>query len=864
MAALFPIEALPSVGAFSPIAALPPVAAALSITATASATLCLLCCLLSPATALALGDSNRIECAAATTASPGFRTYLPDCRAYELVTPPYKEGGVLFGEPATISAGGDSLVFSLAGATEGVENDYLDLERSKYVNVFRAERSSQGWRDDALDPAASRYSHGAVMAMGGDSALEDSLWSLQAAPKPLHKETVFLRSADGGFAAVGPADSPAGEAAELPATAELGVVGASQDLSHSLFTIEAESVGAGTDLWPGDATLAGDKSLYEYVYAGTELREPTLVGVRNAGPLVSDTEAQPIGDCGVELGGPGSADTYDAVSSNGGTVFFTVRACGAGGPPVDELYARLDGAETVDISEPAATDCGECDVTSGLHDARFAGASSDGEKVFFTTEQELLPGARGTNLYEYDFAGTPGRRLTLVSRADPEAGTAEADVQGVVRVAETGARIYFVAGGVLAAAADGSLAAGRQVPQAGAENLYVYDTLTGSTAFVATLLDSAEEAKLRSAEETESALVAELAEGSARRALEEALAAGLDFEEALAVYAEVDFDRTELLRGALGPGGTLAVDRSVWGIADGRPAQATPNGDSLLFLSSADLTEGDTSAVPQLFLYDAANETVRRVSVGQGPDAGNVSNFDQAPQIPVQSYSVRAFPSERDFHLAISGDGSRVFFTSAAALTPLAVSRAPNVFEYSEGNVYLISDGRDASYTGIGEPSVRLYGTDPSGRDVFFTTADPLVPQAADSQQALYDAREEGGFPAPAATPGCGEETCRGAAVPAPALPAPASVAPQAEALAAPGAVSIAVVGARKSPSGSARARKLKAALAACLRLHDRVRRRSCRALAQRRYGRRSARGRGARRQQTRTGGRTAGKERIR
>ena len=39
--------------------------------------------------ALAAGDANESACP--NEASSGFRSYLPDCRAYELVSPPFKD-----------------------------------------------------------------------------------------------------------------------------------------------------------------------------------------------------------------------------------------------------------------------------------------------------------------------------------------------------------------------------------------------------------------------------------------------------------------------------------------------------------------------------------------------------------------------------------------------------------------------------------------------------------------------------------------------------------------------------------------------------------------------------------------------------
>jgi len=101
---------------------------------------------------------------------------------------------------------------------------------------------------------------------------------------------------------------------------------------------------------------------------------------------------------------------------------------------------------------------------------------------------------------------------------------------------------------------------------------------------------------------------------------------------------------------------------------------------------------------------------------------------------------------------------------------------AENIYEWHEGNVYLISDGRDRSVTGrFGESSVRLLGTDASGADVFFTTADSLVPQDTDSELDFYDARIGGGFPSPAPVAGCTGEGCRGAPAGAPVFSAPGS-----------------------------------------------------------------------------------------
>ena len=142
----------------------------------------------------------------------------------------------------------------------------------------------------------------------------------------------------------------------------------------------------------------------------------------------------------------------------------------------------------------------------------------------------------------------------------------------------------------------------------------------------------------------------------------------------------------------------------------------------------------------------------------------------------------------------MSDDGSYVFFQSPVGLTPGALNDvqigteegsptyAQNVYEWHEGKVSLISDGRDTSTGGGrlgieegGNSSVVLLGSDRSGANVFFQTADRLVPQDTDTQADLYDARIGGGFPNVSPAPPCAGEGCRAAPAGPLGLAAPAS-----------------------------------------------------------------------------------------
>ncbi len=660
-----------------------------------------------PAGALGAGDATEAFCA--NEGLPGFESFLPDCRAYEMVSPSFKDGQEI-GSVAAVSSDGSRVLASggLDGVFAGAE-DESGSDGAFYVFA----RGGSGWGVSPVTPPGSLFAYSEFAAASSD--LGRVLFGVRAASQSWYAEDLYVREPDGSFVEVGPkfppsvvGGPPSGAYTVGGALTEGGpYAGASADLSHVLFQvhpIRTFSVGV-TPYWPGDTTgseqSVGD--LYEYV--GRDNTRPSMVGLNGQGRLISD--------CGTTLGAytGNSGDVYNAVSSSGGTVFFTAGgegACapaflqaGAVAPVVSELWARLGGIESVPISEPSPVQCEACDAGAVEEPAVFQGASKDGSKVFFLTEQELFAGARGMNLYEYDFDDPLHEKIVRVST-----GSEEPEVQGVARVSEDGTHVYFVAKGVLS----GRNAEGRE-PVLGGENLYVFERdavyPAGRVAFVATL------------------------------------------------SPEDYFDWTPT--------------------DEGRPVQVTPDGRFVVFQSVADLTAGDTSSQPQVFEYDALAERLVRVSTGQAGYASGLANANaHASEIPKQEYSaLHGFqPEMAATNLAVSAvvDGgqvvSRVVFHSKGALTPgaevAAGAGASSVYEYrsvgsiADGDVYLISDGTN-------KQNAAVSGLDASGGDVFFGTADPLLAQDVDTNYDLYDARSGGGFPVPAAPAGCEGEGCQGA-----------------------------------------------------------------------------------------------------
>jgi hypothetical protein len=668
---------------------------------------------------------------------------LPDCRAYELVTPPYKEGyKVVSGE---VSADGSSVLGESLGTFAGTENDDFFFsagglstnEGAQYVFT----RGGSGWSATAIDPPASQYPESDLAEVS--SGFESSLWfgatpaqvAAQPPGLPAPLGSLYLRGPDGSNVEVGPIYPPG--TAPASALHDGGWVydEASADLSRALFS--------GLLLrWPGDPTVGGSGSLYEYV--GTHNAAPSLVGVSGGAGSSSL-----ISQCQTELGtgeeaaagqksvfaedltgslGRYAAQQLHTLSASGETVFFTAvsdaerhpagrfepQPCSSStpAPAVNELYARVEngepGVHTVAISEPSREDCSACETFEGepakRSPAYFIGASEDGSKVFFQTTQPLLGGDTSTNIYEYDFDAPAGQRVVRVSGGDATvanpaadvlqaedvygAGFGEVGVRGVERVSADGSHVYFDAAGVLSTVPNGL----GETAQEGASNMYVFERdaqyPAGHTAFIAT-------------------------------------------------------------------------------VAPFKP-ELSANGRFLVFDSASDLTPDDTSGAEQLFEYDAGSGgagSLTRVSIGQDGygENGNTNDALDAP------------------HQALVANHGAVFFDSGDGLTPDAVDNvelgtvgasssefAQNVYEYREGNVYLISDGRDLNGSA-------LLFIDPSGSDVFFETRDQLVPQDGDTQLDLYDARVDGGFPAPSSPTPCEGDACQGELSGAPTLLSPGS-----------------------------------------------------------------------------------------
>jgi hypothetical protein len=674
--------------------------------------------------------------------APSLALALPAERHYEMVSPVFKNG---FGATAieAVSPNGESVAYYSGGAFNGIPTG-LTESSTAFVD-YLARRGASGWSTSPLPAPASLIADRAQMDLS--PSLETELEIGNPGPDSQN----YLPAEDLFVHPTALPDTPAGW--EPPSVIEeeakglftLGEVAATVDFCHVLL----HTSGSAALLKQADGTV---DQVYEFDRGcHGEQASLALVGVNNKDELIEHGCQMGIGTGPYDFLGGNAQDTFNALSSDGGEVFFTDCVSGPNSP--HQLFARLGGSRTIEVSKPLAPACeaggvaGEVPCAGALEraSAEFAGASENGSRVFFTAplntgQAPLVPGDAdaSNNLYmasigcPHGGSECPAAEREVISLAevshDPNGGAA--DVRGVVRVAPDGQRAYFVAGGdLLSAAQQAALEVqGRPVPRVGADNLYVYDDAgAGTVVFIGDLCYGAELSG--SVEDTR-------------------CPAGL----------------TEPEKG-YSTGGTN--DTSLWLGSEGNEAQtAGEDGRFLVFATYARLSADDTSSAKQVYRYDAQTGSLERVSIGEAGYDSNGNGGLFGSSILPGDRAGRISPVRDQHELnkrAVSEDGSRIVFSSAEALSPAATNGLSNAYEWHEnaggvgGAVSLVSSGNGS------EDPVSDVVISAEGDDVFFITSQGLVAQDIDGAPDIYDARIGGGFAsAPAETRPCEGDGCQG------------------------------------------------------------------------------------------------------
>jgi DNA-binding beta-propeller fold protein YncE len=375
-------------------------------------------------------------------------TALPDCRAYELVTPNEKDGneiGVPKDEVQAAVAANGQIVYatdSLSGfgdATNGLGGQFL------------ATRASSGWESTSV--LLPTVEHPELFDLdnpvGASSDFSRIFYQTSAALDPRDQNgvtDVYAHNADGSVSWI----SQGGATATAPIASEFE--GTSSDGTHALFQTKQS-------LTQASQPLVAGAELYDRVGETT-----VPVGLRSDGSLTSACGA--IAGSGARSAAPGEAShtNWHAISSDGSRIFFESpdpngngdASCSpqrGGGQPV-ELYLRQDAA-TTEVSLSRRTGSVGSPAPDGV---TYQGASTAGSRVLFTSpdlltdDAELQPGELEA-LYAYDLASA---KLTFVAAGSPLFAQ-----DGRPMISDDGSHVYLLG------SVPGSGPAG--------ENLYLWD-----------------------------------------------------------------------------------------------------------------------------------------------------------------------------------------------------------------------------------------------------------------------------------------------------------------------------------------------------------------------------------------------------
>lgn len=706
----------------------------------------------------------------------GLSVSLPDCRAYEQVTPVSKgDAEDLFpSEPP----GEEIHPSSLGYASEDGNSFLLETPAAltaggqAYRSVYRFSRGPDGWGTTSIAPGPGTNLLEAEVFNPELSAVgvkDEEIRHVPGQPE----ETIIANL-------LGPPGGPYTTISSAPASYrhETAITGASADLSHLVLE--------GTDhqLVPAAEGLdEGSGAVYEWS-AGV-LR---LADVNTDGSLVSQ--------CGAILGQGNLIDaesapggSHNAVSGNGARVLLTApdpNAEGAGcwnrhatpqeNPP--QLYMRSNGATTVEISKPEP---GVSDPT--LYPAVYVGASADDSKVFFVTETEVTKDDTGhaLELYEYNADAPEGERVVRVSSG--ESGADEGNVDFVPAVSEDGSTVYFTAYGQLVSG----------LPALGPEEVYLYryDTATRKTTYIARTesygypQNPAERTNMWSRE----------------------IRSGNSTEVGL--NAEANWYTT-----ADGSYLVFAAPKEITGYDDKAPA-----GDLRCEYFNGEYHPLTYNHCMEVYRYSASDNSIVCVSCGAPGVLPTESAFFARSWAPAPA----GLPPR-----PISENGGEVFFDTSDALVSNTTGDKIHVYEWHDGSLSLISSADDRG-------NAYFLGASADGSNVFFGTHAQLVPQDTDLLSDIYDARVDGGF-VPVTPSLCTGTGCQGVPAAPPVFATPASVTFEGVGNFPTGSVTAAAK-AKAKPKAATGAQALAKALKVCRRDRGKHKRKQCEASARKRDG---------------------------
>jgi hypothetical protein len=738
----------------------------------------------------------------------------PPPRAWELVSPSEKHGNDVIADSSRTHAAGAAAPGLPAAVAFASLGGFADAIGGGIATEYLAQRTAlpgtSGWSTHAITPpqqpmsitAAAQQLDPAFEAFSPDlSRAIFRAWSpLTDAPNVAEVENLYAR-ADLRTPGLGSYRLLTGAPGLLPPI-EAGrqrpfLAAATDDLAHVLLESRL----------PLAAGIAGGNPAVFKVDDGA----PRLLAPSLACPGIAPAD-QPCSAAGA--GATALHQTADALSADGSRVVLAWPVTGTGnvsrGLQPTRLY-QLDDSGTAAPGDDALVqlNASELAAPEEAKAASFQAASADGARVYFNSGERLTddaPTDGGLYLWERQPDDTTQRleldatggsftlRAQLPSIAagpdttpalahDASAAQVQAALAALANVGTGNVSVSGADGGPYAIAFGGGLA-GVGVPPLVADG----GGLTGGAASATVTTTHA----VRNLTLVVPSGVDALAYGASRDGRRLYFAAPGQFvpggptvvEDGVFLWERdpaglggaLSFVAAISFTDAIGNAGTTA-----WSLRP-RTARVTPDGGALLFEVADEVGVGagrahgfcaenpnqtSSGICAQAYVYSAQGSTPLAPALAcascRPPGAPTGANAFLTAHAGAGAAQLTAHLSR-----ALSDDGRRVFFSSAAPLVPQDANGKVDAYEYDvpSGTVRLLSSGRDPADSWFLDASA-------NGDDAYFVTRERLVGWDVDRSYDLYDARVGGGFPEPPTpTPACAGDACRGQAHAPPPFPA--------------------------------------------------------------------------------------------
>jgi hypothetical protein len=659
----------------------------------------------------------------------GFRTgdaaFLPDCRAYEMVSPVDKNGGDVLTLVENLNHVASLNQSSLDGnrLTYSTYRAFGDAQSAPYTSQYLAGRDpGTGWSNHGISPPRGPSLLGNIGLESEYRAFSADLckgWLLHDSDPPLVPGAVEqfanLYAADlcdegsGSFEAL-TTTQPQCSQAKAYAPEPQGISG---DLERVVFRVQDRLT---NNAAPCPASEKDPRVFQCYISTGGKLRLLSFLPNGTASTLNCS-----VGSV-IQAGVQRYSSVGNAISNDGSRVFWTQSSGGQGPGTIylrvnpDQAQSKIEAGKCVEAAKACTVNVSGSASNSP---ALFWSAAADGSKAIFTVGDI---GSGEADLYEATIEEVGGQ---LVPTANLIAG----DVWGLLGMSEDAARIYLASGEAL----DGTASAGEP-------NLYLYEAGGGGPLdFIATLARSDAEREGDSA--TFVSPVNPNPNLHAARVSSDGLHAAFMSRGRLTSFNNTDAESGE-------------ADTEVFAF----DATAAGGAGALLCVS-CNPTE----------VHPTGRELVVNI---------RLSGIWAAAQIPTMESQLYA-------SRVLSEDGSRLYFESYERLVLGDTNAKQDVYQWEAAGTGTCTEA-DPAYSplnggcvnlissGDGDQDSEFVDAGADGRDVFFTTGWSLLQQDP-GQIDIYDARVGGGFPPPPApVPPCQGESCQPLA-PSPHDPPPAS-----------------------------------------------------------------------------------------